>query len=105
MPADGHPDFADSTALSIDSITQYLQNSGTEKIVLVLDACHTETQQFGQGFGTDPSGVITLFSSDYGQISRKLDGLKHGSFTCTLLDGLQTLSKYQNATSSISICC
>lgn len=98
MPADGHPNFADSTALSIDSITQYLRNSGTEKIVLVLDACHTETQQFGQGFGTDPNGVITLFSSDYGQISRKLDGLKHGSFTCALLDGLQTLSKYQNAT-------
>lgn len=98
MPADAHPDFADTTALSIDTLTQYLQNSGTERIVLVLDACHTETQQFGQGFGTDPKGVITLFSTDFGQVSRKLDMLKHGSFTYALLDGLQTLSRYQNAT-------
>lgn len=98
MPADAHPDLASSTALAIDSLTEYLRKSGTERIVLVLDACHTETQQFGQGFGTDPKGVITLFSADFGQISRKLDILKHGSFTCALLNGFRTLGQYQNAT-------
>lgn len=98
MPADAHPDLASSNGLAIDALTEYLRKSGTERIVLVLDACHTEIQQFGQGFGTDPKGVITLFSSDFGQISRKLDILKHGSFTCALLNGFRTLGQYQNAT-------
>jgi hypothetical protein len=98
MPADGNPDQADSTALPLNLVAQYLRKSGTQRVVLVLDACHTETQKFGQGFGTDPEGVVTLFSTTFNQTSRKLDALHHGAFTCAFLDSLDVLGQYPGGT-------
>lgn len=97
MPSDADPDDAEHTAIAVEDLVECLRRCGTNKIVLVLDACRTETQKFGQGFGTDPEGVITLFASDYNQLSQSVPVLEQGAFTAALLEGLQSLSRYKNA--------
>ncbi|NJP11324.1 MAG: hypothetical protein HC866_19120 [Leptolyngbyaceae cyanobacterium RU_5_1] len=98
IPYDADPENAESTAIAIDDVAECLKRSGTNNIVLVLDACHTEEQKFGQGFGTDPGGVITLFASDFNQTSQAIESLKHGSFTYVFLEGLRLLGEFRNAT-------
>ncbi|MDX2228142.1 MAG: caspase family protein [Leptolyngbyaceae cyanobacterium bins.349] len=94
MFLDSDPACADQTALSVDDLVFCLKRSGTANIVLLLDACHTEYQQFGQGFGTDPKDVITIFGANYGQCSRVIPNLQQGSFTQALLEGWRSLSHF-----------
>jgi Caspase domain len=98
LPSDANPEQPESTAIAIDDIADCLKNSGTERIVMLLDACHTKEQQFGQGFGTDPEGVITLFATDYNQIAAEVPPLLGiGMFTYVLLEGLRALTDFRNA--------
>jgi Caspase domain len=98
LPSDADPEQADLTAIAIDDIVDCLKRSGTHNIVLLLDACHSEKQQFGQGFGTDPEGVITLFSANYNQISSQVSPLGKGTFTHALIEGWAALADFRNAT-------
>jgi hypothetical protein len=98
MLSDSEPDNADQTAVSIEWVTETLRRCGSQNIILVLDACHTEEQKFGQGFGTDPQGVITLFSADFHETANEVEGLQQGLFTHVLLDGLRFYGKHNSAT-------
>jgi hypothetical protein len=98
IPSDGIPEVADRTGIEVDGLVDCLRRSGTNNIVLILDACHTNDQKFGQGFGTDPEGAITLFASNFDQISHEVDELNHGLFTYVLLEGFQLLGGYKTAT-------
>ncbi|UBF25076.1 caspase family protein [Kovacikia minuta CCNUW1] len=98
MPCDGDPEIVEETALQIDYIAECLKRSGATNIVLVLDACHTEEQKFGQGFGTDPQGVTTIFSSGFGETSYEIEALQHSSFTYALLEKLRTQNRNKSAT-------
>ena len=88
MPIDADPETAEATAISIDTVADRLSLSGTDNIVLFLDACRTDEQKFGQGFGTDPKGVVCLFSTAFGETTSEIEALKLGSFTYALLEGL-----------------
>jgi hypothetical protein len=98
LPQDADPSNAETTAIALDDIATYLRRSGTANIVMLLDACHTETQQFGQGFGTEPHGVISLFGSNFGQTSSYIYSLGHHAFTHALLEGLQRMAGFRHAT-------
>jgi uncharacterized caspase-like protein len=95
LPSDADPEAPQGTAIAIPDLVHCLQRSGTDKIVLLLDACHTEDQKFGQGF-TDPEGVVTFYACDFGQASQTINQLRHGAFTYSLLEGLQTLCESPN---------
>ncbi|MDX2240096.1 MAG: caspase family protein [Leptolyngbyaceae cyanobacterium bins.302] len=96
MCADSDPTCAASTAIAVEDLVTCLRRSGTANIMLLLDACHTDFQKFGQGFGTDPKNVITLFSADFHQTSNAIPALRQGAFTHALLEGWQTLSQFEN---------
>lgn len=95
MCADSDPLQVEATAIAIDDWVSCFQRSGTPQIVLLLDACRTPTQPFGQGFGTDPEGVITMFASDFGQLSQTLPDLAQGAFTAALCRGLMAAEAKQ----------
>lgn len=94
--SDSNPEDPEHTAIAIEDLVSCLQRSGTANIVLLLDACHTEYQSFGQGFGADPVGVITMFAADYHQMTQSIDELNHGSFTYALLEGMRALNETNN---------
>ena len=98
LPSDAEPDAADTTAITVDALADALSRSGTDQIVLFLDACRTEEQKFGQGFGTDPSGVVSLFSAAFGETAQELEAVQLGAFTHVLLEGLRLKSRQPNAT-------
>jgi hypothetical protein len=98
LPLDADPENAEAGAIPVDDLAECLKRSGTNRVVLILDACHTQEQKFGQGFGTDPIGVTTLFGSSFNQTSSEVEALEHGSFTYALLTGLEYLVSYRNVT-------
>ena len=89
LPSDVDPEAIESTAITLDALADCLGRSGTAYTVLFLDACRTEEQKFGQGFGTDPPGVISLFSTALGETTQELEALQLGAFTHVLLEGLR----------------
>lgn len=97
MPSDADPDDAENTAIAIDDLTACLQQSGTHRIVLLLDACRTEEQQFGQGFGTDPESVFTIFATDFNQVSQEVEALNQGVFAVAVMEGFYP-GKYRGTT-------
>jgi hypothetical protein len=98
LPSDANPENAETSAIPIEDLADHLKRSGTNRIVLIVDACHTREQKFGQGFGTDPIGVTTLFGASFNQTSYEIEALEHGSFAYALLTGLEYLVNYRNVT-------
>jgi uncharacterized caspase-like protein len=92
MCADSNPMQADQTAIAVNDLVSCLKRGGTEQIVLLLDACHTQAQPFGQGFGTDPEGAIVIFGSHYGQVSQGIDQVQQGLFTYAFLETLRSVN-------------
>ncbi len=90
MLSDSDPGDVESTALSVNFVTERLRRCGADNVVLFLDACRNEGDRSGLGIGTDQhQGVITFYSCAPNQKSYEIDELQHGSFTKALLDGLQ----------------
>ena len=98
MPSDAEPEAADTTAITVDALADYLSRSGTDQIVLFLDACRTEDQKFGQGFGTDPKGVVSIFSTSLGETAQEFEAVELSAFTHVLLEGLQLKGSKPGAT-------
>ena len=98
LPSDAEPEAADTTAIAVDALADYLNRSGTDQVVLFLDACRTEEQKFGQGFGTDPNGVVSIFSTAFGETAQELEAVQLSAFTHVLLEGLQLKGRQPNAT-------
>lgn len=89
LPSDAQLEAVETTAITVDALADCLSRSGTTYTVLFLDACRTEEQKFGQGFGTDPGGVTTLFSTALGETAQELEAFQLGAFTYVLLEGLR----------------
>ncbi|XGV97756.1 MAG: caspase domain-containing protein [Leptolyngbya sp. BL-A-14] len=89
LPSDVDPEAIETTGLTLDALADCLSRSGTAHTVLFLDACRTEEQKFGQGFGTDPSGVVSLFSTALGETTQELEAVQLGAFTHVMLEGLR----------------
>ncbi|MBW4472065.1 MAG: caspase family protein [Stenomitos rutilans HA7619-LM2] len=98
LPSDAALDAVETTAITVDALADCLSRSGTTHTVLFLDACRTEEQKFGQGFGTDPSGVTSIFSAALGETSQDLGAFQLGAFTYVLLEGLYLKGRKPGAT-------
>lgn len=88
-----------TTAISVDYVTQRLRRCGADNVVLLIDACRDEGDRSGLGVGLqEHKGVITFYSCAANQKSWEIDELQHGSFTYSLLEGLQLQGESNCAT-------
>ncbi|MHC5860979.1 caspase family protein [Nostoc sp.] len=88
-----------TTAISVDYVTQRLRRCGADNVVLLIDACRDEGDRSGLGVGTqEHKGVITFYSCAPNQKSWEIDELQHGSFTYSLLEGLRIQGEANCAT-------
>ncbi|MBD2337316.1 SUMF1/EgtB/PvdO family nonheme iron enzyme [Calothrix sp. FACHB-156] len=100
MLRDSDPQDISKTAISVHEIVNdYLRISRANNIVLMLDACRDEGSRSGEGISLEKhQGIITMYSCSLNQYSYEIDQLQQGSFTYTLLQGLQTLSQDNDVT-------
>jgi formylglycine-generating enzyme required for sulfatase activity/uncharacterized caspase-like protein len=99
MLPDSNPAEVENTAISVDYVTQRLRRSGADNVVLFLDACRDQGSRMGLGIGEQRhQGVITFYSCTANQQSWEIEELQHGSFTHTLLQGLQLQGEANCAT-------
>ncbi|KAB8317732.1 SUMF1/EgtB/PvdOfamily nonheme iron enzyme [Tolypothrix campylonemoides VB511288] len=99
MLPDSNPAEVENTAISVDYVTQRLRRSGADNVVFFLDACRDQGDRMGLGIGEQRhQGVITFYSCTANQQSWEIDELQHGSFTHTLLQGLQLQGEANCAT-------
>jgi hypothetical protein len=98
MPSDALRNEVATTGIALESVVESLKRCGTRRIVLVLDACYSKEQGFGQGFGPDPKDAIVLFASDFDQTSQSIDDIRQGAFAHAFLASLKLLGQYPNAT-------
>ena len=99
MLLDSDPQAVDSTAISVDYVTQRLRRSGADNVVLFIDACRDEGDRGGLGIGEEEhQGVITFYSCAANQKSYEIDALQHGTFTYALLEGLNSRGEGNCAT-------
>jgi formylglycine-generating enzyme required for sulfatase activity/uncharacterized caspase-like protein len=99
LPNDGNPDDLTDTAIPINLVTDWLQDSGAKNIVLALDMCRDRMTADGRRGGGElgkqtlelakERGIVTLYSCGQSESSYEIDDLKHGSFTYVLLEGLK----------------
>ncbi len=92
MPINGDPGDVGATAISLHYITERLQRSGADNVILLVDACRSGVGQRGSGVGQETQqGVITLFSCSPRESSYEIDvpPIQHGAFTYALLQGLR----------------
>ncbi|MGB3760231.1 MAG: SUMF1/EgtB/PvdO family nonheme iron enzyme, partial [Rivularia sp. (in: cyanobacteria)] len=99
MLLDSDPQAVDSTAISVDYVTQRLRRSGADNVVLFIDACRDEGDRGGLGIGEEEhQGVITFYSCNANQKAYEIDALQHGAFTYALLEGLNSRGEGNCAT-------
>jgi len=90
MLLDSNPGSVQSTAISVNYVTERLRRCGADNVVLFLDACRNEGSRDGLGIGNDfHQGVITFYSCSPNQKSYEIEDLQHGAFTKVLLEGLR----------------
>lgn len=90
MLLDSDPGDIRSTSISINEITESLQNCGADNIMLLIDACRDQGRRSGEGIGEDsPPGVIKFYSCMPHQSSYEIDELQSGTFTYVLLKALR----------------
>ncbi|OYE04595.1 SUMF1/EgtB/PvdO family nonheme iron enzyme [Nostoc sp. 'Peltigera membranacea cyanobiont' 232] len=88
-----------TTAISVDYVTQRLRRCGADNVILLIDACRDEGDRSGLGVGMqEHKGVITFYSCAPSQKSWEIDELQHGSFTYSLLEGLRIQGEANCAT-------
>ncbi|KRH96494.1 GUN4 domain-containing protein, partial [Cylindrospermopsis sp. CR12] len=99
VPYDGHPILLSDTTISLTYITKRLRKSGADNIILMLDACRSETN-FGNkaGGGRPQQGVITIASCSPGEESFQIPELRMSSFTYALLEALRIQGERNCAT-------
>jgi GUN4-like/Caspase domain len=94
MPADGNPDDIENTGICLQYLTECLSNSGSEHIVMILDACRQQHKQGGVGFGqqtqqlAEQTGIISILSCSPDESSAEIDTIQQGVFTHAILEGL-----------------
>lgn len=91
MPIDGNPRRVEKMGIAIDYIAARLRRSGADNVILMIDACRGEDDRDGgEGVGRQQQkGIITLFACSPNELSYEIEELEQGSFTHTLLAGLQ----------------
>lgn len=94
MPCDVDPEDPEyRTAIPLGYVTERLRRSGADNVILLLDACRSETDKGsrdGLGIGIEQQqGVITIFSCSPKEKAYEIESLQQGSFTYALLQGLR----------------
>jgi cell division protein FtsB len=95
MPMEGDPDDIDGTAIPTKFVIDQLKKVHAGNIYLFLDACRNKGNKSLLTLGDSTieearsKNIIVFFSCSHGEFSYEIDSLKHGSFTCALLEGLK----------------
>ena len=92
IPSDGHPNLVEETAISLSDVTERLSRCGAGNIVLLIDACRSESRKSGLGVGAEAQkGMLALFSCQPKESAWEIEECKQGAFTVALLEGLSVL--------------
>ncbi|MCZ2207819.1 caspase family protein, partial [Cylindrospermopsis raciborskii] len=90
MLKDTDPGDIESSAISVEYVTERLRRSGADNVILLLDACRSQGAKDGLGYGEEQyQGVITFYSCKAEQTAWEIPDLGKGAFTHTLLEGLR----------------
>ena len=91
MPMDGDRNDVEQSGISLHYVTERLQRSGADNIILLIDACrNSEGRRDILSFGEEKQkGVITLYACSPGQPSYEIEELRGGAFTCALIRSLR----------------
>jgi uncharacterized caspase-like protein len=89
MPIDANPRMPDS-GIAVNHVRERLLRSGSDNVILLLDACRNDGRSGEMGIGQEPQqGVITISSCRPTQRSYEIDDLQQGAFTYALLEALR----------------
>jgi hypothetical protein len=90
------------TAIPTKFVIDELKKVHAGNIYLFLDACRNTGNKSLLKLGDSTieearsKNIIVFFSCSHGEFSYEIDSLKHGSFTCALLEGLKNPVKKNN---------
>ena len=100
VPIDGDYEDLEQTAIPLHYVTERLQRSGADNIILLIDACRNgEGRRDGIGFGEEKQqGVVTFYSCSPQEAAYEVEALKGGVFTHVLLDSLRLQGESNCAT-------
>ena len=90
LPIDGDPGDPENTGISLNWIAERLRRSGSEKIVLIIDACRTEGRKGSELDSPLYNGITTIFSCKPNESSWEIsEPIFQGAFTYVLLESLK----------------
>ena len=89
LPIDGDMEDPENTAISLNWIAERLRQSGSEKIVLVVDACRVEGRKGPALESSSYNGITTIFSCKPNESSWEINDISQGAFTHVLLKTLK----------------
>ena len=91
MPIDGDREDLERSAIPLHYISERLQRSGADNVIMLIDACRNgEGRRDSCSFGEEKQqGVITLYSCSPDEASYEIEEIGGGAFTRVLLDSLR----------------
>ena len=99
IPSDANPLDIRHTAISVEYVVECLRRSGTDNIILLLDACRNSNDNHAMDIGIEAhQEVITIYSCSTQEKSYEIKEIEQGSFTYALLKALSIQGKNNCAT-------
>ncbi len=110
LPSDaelsGDVKLLEATAINVKTVYDWIQDSGIQQIMLILDACRNNpemgrgeeseklTKSYTKNFdfdtkNSDISAFVTLYASELGQTAYEYKEKKHGYFTWSLIEAMK----------------
>jgi len=101
----GNIALLESTAVPVDTVREWIRETGVKQVLIILDACRNNpsgrggeenrlTDSFAQRFNFDVrnkevSAFATLYATDVGHVAYEYKEKNQGYFTWTLVEGLK----------------
>ena len=90
LPIDGDLENPEDTGISLNEIAERLRRSGSENIVLIIDACRTEGRKGPALDSPSYNGITTIFSCKPNESSWEIsEPIFQGAFTYVLVESLK----------------
>lgn len=95
----------ESTAIAVDTVREWIRDTGVKQVLIILDACRNDpsgrgdqqnklTDSFAKNFNFDirnheVTAFATLYATDVGHVAYEYKEKKQGYFTYLLIEGLK----------------
>ncbi|NEP57938.1 MAG: SUMF1/EgtB/PvdO family nonheme iron enzyme [Symploca sp. SIO2G7] len=97
--SDTDPSDIKYTALLLSYVTERLQRSGADNVILLLDACRNQEDTAGEGIGKEQQqGVVTIYSCGANEKAYEIPSLQQSSFIYAVLEALRIQGESNCAT-------